>query len=167
MSSLFNHGLFPKLEQFNTYRQSSEDYLGFLIRYSEMDQHLLECNYTRSDEKEGNKIGEATAKSRDEIKVNEEAFEKTSDNKEMHGKNGIKDKNSDVSCINFHDYIDKEKDDKVVSSDEFVANNGRAKEDKNDAKGTPEDGELHDRQEFIDDGTLLWQLFYESGKYGF
>ena len=130
-----------------------------------MDQHLVECNDTRSDEKEENKNGEATAKSGDgviEIKVNEEAFEKTSDNKDKHGENGIKDKDINV-IYNIH----KEKDDKAHSSNEFVTNDGRSDGDKNEAKGTPEDGELHDRQEFIDDGTLLWQLFYESGKYGF
>ena len=127
-----------------------------LIKYSEMDQHLLECNDTRSDEKEGNKNVEATTKSRDgviEIKVNE-----------LHGQTGIKDKDSNVSCINVNDNIGKEKDDKAARIDEFVANDGIANEDINEAKGTPEDGELHDRQEFIDDGTLLCLLLYESGE---
>ena len=125
-----------------------------------MDKHLLEFN----DTKEGNQNGEATDKSGDgviEIKVNEEAFEKTS-NMDKHGENGIKDKDSNVN-VN----IDKEKDDKVARIDEFVTNDGRANEDKNEAKGTPEDGEVHDRQEFIDDGTLLCLLLYESGEHRF
>ena len=135
-----------------------------LIKCSEMDQHLVECNDTRSDEKEENKNGEATAKSGDgviKIKVNEEAFEKTS-NMDEHGENGIKDKDSNVI-----DNIDKEKDDKVASSDGIVANDRRVNEEKNKAKGTPEDGEVHDRQEFIDDGTLLCLLLYESGEHRF
>ena len=115
-----------------------------------MDKPLLKCN----DTKEGNKNGKAIARSRDvviDIKVSDK-----------HGENGIKDKDSNVI-----DNIDKEKDDKVASNDEFVANDGRANEDKNEAKGTPEDGEVHDRQEFVDDGTLLWHLLYESGEHRF
>ena len=121
-----------------------------LIKYSEMDKPLLKCN----DTKEGNKNGKAIARSRDvviDIKVSDK-----------HGENGIKDKDSNVI-----DNIDKEKDDKVASSDGIVANDRRVNEEKNKAKGTPEDGEVHDRQEFIDDGTLLCLLLYESGEHRF
>ena len=129
-------------------------------------------NDVGSEEKESHKEGEVTAirgYQSNEIKDNEKAFEKTSDNKD--GKNGNTDGVSSASSFNPNHDIAKEEDDKTLDDKssfeqsvakatiiEIEANGRRSEEDKDNETATIADDKYHeDGEGNLTDTKRLWQ----------